>query len=62
MRSPWPFVKWGIDIIDPLLPAKAQAKFAVVAIDYYAKWVETETLSKITKHNTTEFIWKNNIF
>ncbi|KAL5573395.1 hypothetical protein UlMin_022992 [Ulmus minor] len=33
--------------------------YAVVAIDYYTKWVEAEALAKITEQNVTAFIWKN---
>ncbi|KAL5577794.1 hypothetical protein UlMin_019493 [Ulmus minor] len=57
--SPWPFAKWGIDLIGPLPTARGQFKYAVVAIDYYTKWVEAEALAKITEQNVTAFIWKN---
>ncbi|KAL5569244.1 hypothetical protein UlMin_025819 [Ulmus minor] len=57
--SPWPFAKWGIDLIGPLPLGKYQMKFAVVAIDYYTKWVEAEPLSEITEARTTSFVWKN---
>ncbi|KAL5539172.1 hypothetical protein UlMin_044785 [Ulmus minor] len=59
VTSPWPFAKWGIDLIDPLPTARRQLKYAVVAIDYYTKWVEAEALAKITEQNVTTFIWKN---
>ncbi|KAL5563407.1 hypothetical protein UlMin_033154 [Ulmus minor] len=59
VTSPWPFAKWGIDLIGPLPTARGQFKYAVVAIDYYTKWVEAEALAKITEHNVTAFIWKN---
>ncbi|KAL5554258.1 hypothetical protein UlMin_041659 [Ulmus minor] len=57
--SPWPFAKWGIDLIGPLPTARGQLKYAVVAIDYYTKWVEAEALAKITEQNVTNFIWKH---
>ncbi|KAL5554586.1 hypothetical protein UlMin_041987 [Ulmus minor] len=57
--SPWPFAKWGIDLIGPLPTARGQLKYVVVAIDYYTKWVEAEALAKITEQNVTTFIWKN---
>ncbi|KAL5573500.1 hypothetical protein UlMin_023097 [Ulmus minor] len=57
--SPWPFAKWGIDLIGPLPLGKYRMKFAVVAIDYYTKWVEVEPLSEITEARTTSFVWKN---
>ncbi|KAL5552844.1 hypothetical protein UlMin_040245 [Ulmus minor] len=59
LTSPWPFAKWGIDLIGPLPTARGQLKYAVVAIDYYTKWVEAEALAKITEQNVTTFIWKN---
>ena len=34
-------------------------KFAIVAIDYYTKWVEAEPLQEITEARTTGFIWRN---
>ena len=48
MSSPWPYAKWGIDLIRPISKAYGQFKYAVVAIDYYTKWVEAEPLAKIT--------------
>ncbi|KAL5541777.1 hypothetical protein UlMin_009487 [Ulmus minor] len=44
VTSPWPFAKWGIDLIGPLPTARGQLKYVVVAIDYYTKWVEAEAL------------------
>ncbi|KAL5583578.1 hypothetical protein UlMin_016020 [Ulmus minor] len=57
--SLWPFAKWGIDQIGPLPLGKYRMKFAVVAIDYYTKWVEAEPLSEIMEARTTSFVWKN---
>ncbi|KAL5583401.1 hypothetical protein UlMin_015843 [Ulmus minor] len=59
VTSPWPFVKWGIDLIGPLPTARGQFKYAMVSIDYYTKWVEAKALAKITEQNVTTFIWKN---
>ncbi|KAL5552836.1 hypothetical protein UlMin_040237 [Ulmus minor] len=59
VTSPWPFAKWGIDLIGPLPTARGQLKYPVVVIDYYTKWVEAEALAKITEQNVTAFIWKN---
>ena len=39
--------------------APRQYKHAIVAIDYFTKWVEAEPLAKITEANMTSFIWKN---
>ena len=59
ISSPWPFAQWGIDIMGPLLWRKRQMKFLLVAIDYFTKWVETETLATITETKVQNFIWKN---
>ncbi|KAL5562357.1 hypothetical protein UlMin_032104 [Ulmus minor] len=47
------------DLIGPLPVGKYQMRFAVVAIDYYTKWVEAEPLSEITEARTTSFVWRN---
>ena len=57
--SPWPFSKWGIDILGPLPLSRGQCKFIVVAIDYFTKWAEAEPLAKITDSKVQDFVWKN---
>ena len=59
ITSPWPFSIWGIDIMGPLPCGKKQLKFLVVAIDYFTKWEEVETLAVITKAKIQHFVWKN---
>jgi ribonuclease HI len=59
VSSPWPFAKWGVDLIGPLPRGKGNSSFAIVAIDYFTKWVEAEPLAKITEANTSKFLWKN---
>ena len=56
MSSPWPFSRFGVDIIGPLPRGTSDKRFAVVAIDYFTKWVEAEALKHITEANTTNFI------
>ena len=34
---PWPFAKWGMDLVVPLPLGKYKMKFAIVAIKYYTK-------------------------
>ncbi|XP_022846411.1 uncharacterized protein LOC111369165 [Olea europaea var. sylvestris] len=61
----WPTLKkdvlqfWGIDLIGPLPKGREGVSFAIIAIDYFTKWVEVEPLVKITKANTSKFLWKN---
>ena len=43
----------------PLPQGKKQVKFLLVAIDYFTKWVEVETLATITEAKVQSFVWKN---
>ena len=56
VSNPWPFAKWGINLIGPLPTARGQFKYVVVAIGYYTKWVEAKPLTKMTEQNVTNFI------
>ncbi|GJS03654.1 reverse transcriptase domain-containing protein [Tanacetum coccineum] len=40
--------EWGMDILRLLPPARGGAKFMIVAIDYFTKWIEAKPLVKIT--------------
>ncbi|GKA17393.1 reverse transcriptase domain-containing protein [Tanacetum coccineum] len=42
------FYQWGMDILGPLPPARGGAKFVIVAIDYFTKWVEAKPVVRIT--------------
>ncbi|KAI5333918.1 hypothetical protein L3X38_024050 [Prunus dulcis] len=55
--SPWPFAQWGLDMIGPMPQGKGQVKYAVVAIDYFTKWVEAESLATITAAKMEDFVW-----
>ncbi|RDX80198.1 Gypsy retrotransposon integrase-like protein 1, partial [Mucuna pruriens] len=48
VMSPWPFYKWGIDILGPFPVAPGQLKFLIVVVDYFTKWVEAEPVATIT--------------
>ena len=62
MTAPWPFTKWGLDIMGPFLTALKQLKFLVVGIDYFTKWVEAEALATVTERNIRSFVWRNIIY
>ncbi|VFQ60332.1 unnamed protein product [Cuscuta campestris] len=49
-----PFARWGLDLVGPFVQGAGRKKFAIVAIDYFTKWVEAEALVKITKENCRE--------
>ncbi|XP_075076809.1 uncharacterized protein LOC142163425 [Nicotiana tabacum] len=38
--APWPFLKWGMDIVGPIPQAKGKVKFLLVLTNYFTKWVE----------------------
>ena len=56
--APWLFAQWRIDILDPFSLASGQKKLIVIAIDYFTKWVEAESLTQITKSKIEDFIQK----
>ncbi|XP_026428930.1 uncharacterized protein LOC113324861 [Papaver somniferum] len=54
--SPWPFSKWGIDIVRPLHVGSGQRKYLIVATDYFTKWVEVAPLRHIRDKDIFRFI------
>jgi len=59
LSCPIPFAEWGIDLIGALPTGRGGCRYAIVAIDYFSKWVEAEPLNKITAHAIEKFVWKN---
>ncbi|CAL2266448.1 unnamed protein product [Prunus armeniaca] len=57
--SPWPFAQWGLDLIGLMPEGKGQVKYAVVAVDYFTKWVEAKALATITAARVEDFVWTN---
>ncbi|KAK3001122.1 hypothetical protein RJ639_022192 [Escallonia herrerae] len=57
--SPIPFSMWGMDLLGPFPMASGQRWFVVVAIDYFTKWTEAESLATITSAKCEDFFWKN---
>ena len=55
LSFPWPFAWWGMDILEPFVQGSYQYKFLIVAVDYFTKWIEAESLAKITSHNILRF-------
>lgn len=55
VRSPWPFYRWGLDIIGPLSSAPWQKRLLILATDHFTKWIEAEPLSKIGKQQVKSF-------
>ncbi|XP_072064420.1 uncharacterized protein [Arachis hypogaea] len=58
MMAPRPFTQWGVDLLGPFSPEPGQVKYLIVAIDYYTKWVEAESLASISSVNCQKFMWR----
>jgi len=59
ITSPWPFAKWGVDIVGPMPVRKGNRKFLVVAVDYFIKWPEAKALAAITTMNIKNLLWRS---
>jgi transposase InsO family protein len=55
----WPLQRWGMDLVGPQRTAQGNCKFAVVAMDYFTKWVEAKALVNITAPTIHKFFWEN---
>ena len=62
MISLWPFVIWEIDLIGRVHKGIGSVKYAVLAINYFTKWIEAKALASITPTKIKEFIYKNIIY
>ncbi|GKB30960.1 reverse transcriptase domain-containing protein [Tanacetum coccineum] len=49
----------GIDIVGPLPMAPRGARFLVVAIDYFTKWVEAKPLVSTMGKHIEKFVWEH---
>lgn len=56
--SPWPFIKWRLDIIEKFPITKGGKIFILLAIDYFINWVEDEAYSNVIGNDVINFIWK----
>nr|GEW49945.1 reverse transcriptase domain-containing protein [Tanacetum cinerariifolium] len=59
ITSPWPFYKWGIDIVGPFSEGPSKVKFLIVAADYFTKCIEARPVATITGTHVKKFIWDN---
>jgi hypothetical protein len=55
----WPLQRWGIDIVGPLTIAQGNYKYAVVAVEYFTKWIEAKHLVNIATAGLKRFFWHN---
>lgn len=55
----WPFAWWGINLLGPFLRTPGLFKYLIVAVHYFMKWIEAETLTTISAKNCIKFFKKN---
>jgi hypothetical protein len=48
-----------MDIVGPLTTAQGNYKFAVVAVEYFTKWIEVKPLVNIALARLKKFFWQN---
>jgi len=58
IASPYPFMRWSMDIIGPMHPSK-QKKLVLVLTDYFSKWIEAESYASIKDAQLENFVWKH---
>ncbi|KAI9083717.1 hypothetical protein K1719_034306 [Acacia pycnantha] len=59
ISAPWPFFKWGMDLLGPFKRAARQLRWLIVAVDYFTKWIEVEPVATITSGRVQKFLQKN---
>jgi transposase InsO family protein len=48
-----------MDLVGPLPPSQGGNKFAVVAVEYFTRWIEAKPLATITPESVKKFFWQN---
>ena len=51
-----------MDLVGLLPPSQGVNKFAVVAIEYFTRWIKAKPLAKITSRIIKKFFWQNVIY
>ncbi|XP_057803119.1 uncharacterized protein LOC131018411 [Salvia miltiorrhiza] len=59
ITSPWPFMKWGMDIVGKLPTAPGQKVYMLAVTDYFSKWIEADSFHQVRDKEVKGFIWKN---
>jgi hypothetical protein len=47
-----------MDIVGPLPTAQGNFKFAMVAVEYFTKWIEARSVATITSVTIRKFFWQ----
>jgi hypothetical protein len=51
--------QWSIDIVAKLTPTQGNYTFAVVAVEYFTKWVEAKPVTNVSSVTIQKKIWQN---
>ena len=51
----WTLQRWGMDLVGPLPTAQGNFKYAIVAVEYFTKWIEAKLLVTITSESVRKF-------
>ena len=53
---PYPFIKWGMDIVGKLPTAPSQRVYMLTVTDYFTKWVEVKAYHQVRDREVKNFI------
>jgi hypothetical protein len=53
---------WGIDRVGKLTPAKGNYTFAIMAIEYFMKWVKAKPVTNVSSATIKKFFCPNIIY
>ncbi|GJW56795.1 reverse transcriptase domain-containing protein [Tanacetum coccineum] len=59
ITAPWPFYKWGIDIVGHFPEGPGKDKFLIVAMGYFTKWIEAKAMATISSTQVKKFVWND---
>ncbi|XP_074315014.1 uncharacterized protein LOC141651192 [Silene latifolia] len=59
ISAPWPFMKWGMDIVGKLAQAPGQNVFMLAMTNYFSKWIEADSFRQIKEKDVISFIRRN---
>jgi hypothetical protein len=57
----WPMQRWGMDLVGPLPHLHGGNKFAIVAVEYFTRWIGARSLTTITSRTVKKFFRQNTV-
>ncbi|PKA59306.1 hypothetical protein AXF42_Ash001400 [Apostasia shenzhenica] len=57
LASSWPFLMWGLDFLGSFPKSGRNLRHALIATDYFSKWVEAKAMAQPTSSGVKSFIW-----